>query len=236
MAAISADIPMTDSTDEQLAERVQSGCAESFAELDRRLRPRLLHVLTRRLPTREDAEDVVQQTLLRVFEKIGLYDIRQRLSPWVFTIAVRLAAQQTRRKNLPMGQEAERQLELIDDTAAPDEQASRREERDNLWTLADRVLKTEQWTALWLFYGEEQSLKEVAQSLGRTKTSVSVLLFRARKMLLPHLKKLTVTEHWQDESARSYLDKGAETPLPTTLLLDPCGGSWVSPLSGRNKL
>ncbi len=215
---ISAYIPLTDHTDERLAERVQAGCGESFAELDRRLRPRLLHVLTRRLPTQEDAEDVVQQTLLRVFEKIGLYDTRQRLSPWVFTIAVRLAAQQMRRKCLPMGQEAERQLELIDRTAAPDEQASRREERDNLWTVADRVLKTEQWTALWLFYGEEQSIPEVAQSLGRTKTSVSVLLFRARKILLPHLKKLFVTDHWQGESEL------AETPLPTTLLLDPCGG------------
>ncbi|GEM_PF-265623 len=215
---MTAILALADSTDEQLAKRVQTGCAASFAELDRRLRPRLLHVLTRRLPTREDAEDVVQQTLLRVFEKIDLYDTHQRLSPWVFTIAVRLAAQQTRRKSLPMNQESERQLELIDRTAAPDEQASRREERDNLWTLADRVLKTEQWTALWLFYGEEQTIKEVAQTLGRTKTSVSVLLFRARKILLPHLQKLTVTEQWRGES------ESAEMPQSTTLLLDPCGG------------
>jgi RNA polymerase sigma-70 factor (ECF subfamily) len=203
-------------SDEQLAERVQDGCAESFAELDRRLRPRLLHVLLRRLPTREDAEDVVQQTLFRTFEKIHLYDSRQRLSPWVFTIGLRLAAQHGRRKQLPVNQESERPLDVTCPTPGPDEQLSRREERDHLWDVADRVLKPEQWTALWLFYGEEQSIKEVAQSLGRTKTSVSVLLFRARKTLLPHLKRFAEAECEEPTPA--------DEQLPAALLVGQCSG------------
>lgn len=206
-----------DLSDEQLAQRVQNGCAESFAELDRRLRPRLLHVLLRRLPTREDAEDVVQQTLFRTFEKIHLYDSQQRLSPWVFTIGLRLAAQHGRRKQPPVNQQSERSLELTCPTPGPDEQLSQREERDQLWDVADRVLKPEQWTALWLFYGEEQSIKEVAQSLGKTKTSVSVLLFRARKMLLPHLKSFVearnMAEHMPDDQH-----------LPVALIAGQCGG------------
>lgn len=207
----------TDCSDEHLAARVQEGCAASFSELDRRLRSRLLHVLLRRLPTREDAEDVVQQTLLRVFEKIGLYDRQQRLSPWVFTIAMRLAVQHGRRKSLVFAQEAERPLEFADSARPPDEVVSRREERDQLWQIADRVLKQEQWTALWLYYGEEQSVAEVAQSLGRTKTSVNVLLFRARKALSPHLKQLAHV----DSSARLETHESQE---PTTLLLNACGG------------
>lgn len=195
-------------SDEELAERVQQGCAESFAELDRRLRPRLLYVLMRRLPRREDAEDVLQQTLLRVYEKIHLYDVRQRLSPWVFTIALRLAAQWGRRKALPVRQETESPLEIVDTAAGPHQRVSGIEERDYLWQLADRVLKKDQWTALWLFYGEEQSLLEIAQTMGRTRTSVSVLLFRARKALLPHLNQLAATEapsSRQEVSSRSLL-------------------------------
>lgn len=201
----------TDLNDEQLAQRVQGGCAESFAELDRRFRPRLLHVLMRRLPMREDAEDVVQQTLFRVFEKIHLYDARQRLSPWVFTICLRLAAQHGRKKLLPTNQETERPLDLTCPAAGPEEQLSRREEREQLWDVADRVLKPEQWTALWLFYGEEQSIKEVAQSLGRTKTSVSVLLFRARRTLLPHLKRFA-----EPDSAETLPD---DEQIPAVLLV-----------------
>jgi RNA polymerase sigma-70 factor (ECF subfamily) len=204
-------------SDEQLAARLQDGCAESFAELDRRLRPRLLHVLMRRLPTREDAEDVVQQTLFRVFEKIHLYDSNQRLSPWVFTIGLRLAAQHGRRKQLPVNQETERPLDLTCPAPGPEEQLSRREDRDHLWDVADRVLKPEQWTALWLFYGEEQSIKEVAQSLGRTKTSVSVLLFRARRTLLPHLKRFSKEGH-----AAELMPE--DDQMPANMLVGQCAG------------
>ena len=211
----------TDCSDEQLAVRVQEGCAASFAVLDHRLRPRLLHVLSRRLSTREDAEDVVQQTLLRVFEKIHLYDPRQRLSPWIFTIALRLAAQYVRRKQIPVTPESDDGHEFVDHARLPEDQAISHEERDQLWTLADKVLKPEQWTALWLFYGEEQSIKEVAQSLGRTKTSVSVLLFRARRTLLPHLRKLT---HAMDSSAESE----SQTSYSATLLVGQCAGGLDS--------
>jgi RNA polymerase sigma-70 factor, ECF subfamily len=213
-----------DLSDERLAERVQAGSAEAFAELDRRFRPRLLHVLLRRLPTREDAEDVVQQTLFRMFEKIHLYDSQQRLSPWVFTIGLRLAAQHGRRKQLPANQEAERPLDLTCPAPGPDEQFSRCEERDQLWDVADRVLKPEQWTALWLFYGEEQSIKEVAQSLGRTKTSVSVLLFRARRTLLPHLKRFA--------EAGFVEQMPADEQLPTALLVGQCSEGLAYQLPG----
>lgn len=216
---LAACSPPAERTDEQLAERVQAGCAESFAELDRRLRPRLFYVLARRLASREDAEDLVQQTLLRVFEKIDLYDPRQRLSPWVFTIALRLTAEHVRRKSFPTQQDATPTSDHVDTTAGPAELASRREIRDQLWTIADRVLKPEQWTALWLFYGEGHSVKEVAQSLGRTKTSTSVLLFRARRTLLPYLEKLTDAKpSWEEPRLAD------DNAIPT-LLVGQCGGT-----------
>ncbi len=176
--------------DAELARRLQSGCDQSFAELDRRFRPRLLYALTRRLPRREDAEDVVQQTMLRVFQKIRLFDIDQRLSPWVFTIAMRLAVEYGRRKQLPVSPEPATPLEIADTSIPPDKQLSDSEERNHLWSLADSVLKPDQWTALWLHYGEELSIAEVAHTLGKTKTAISVQLFRARKALLPHLEKM----------------------------------------------
>ena len=173
--------------DAELGRRLREGSAESFAELDRRFRGRLLYALQKRLPRREDAEDVVQQTMLRVFEKRHLFDPGERLSPWVFTIALRLAVEHGRRKRLPVSPEAGSALELADRAPPPDARLDQAEQRDALWALADRVLKPDQWTALWLHYGEEMSLAEVARSLGKTKTAASVHLFRARQALLPHL-------------------------------------------------
>ncbi|TWU30363.1 RNA polymerase sigma factor [Bythopirellula polymerisocia] len=181
--------PLSSCGDAELARRLQAGCESSFAELDRRFRRRLLFVLTKRLPRREDAEDVVQKTMLRVFQKIHLFDTNQRLSPWVFTIAMRLSVEHGRRKQLPSSPESAAPLEIADESTPPEKRLDDREERDRLWSLAGRVLKPEQWTALWLHYGEELSIAEVAQTLGKTKTAIKVLLFRARKALLPHLQE-----------------------------------------------
>jgi len=177
-------------TDEQLACQVQAGCVDSFDELDRRLRPRLLLVLNRRMQNRLDAEDLVQQTLLRVYEKIHLYDSQQKLSPWVFTIALRLAASHGRKRSVGTIQENMLLAEVDDRSPPPEKAAIAAEERDEIWAIADRVLKPDQWTALWLFYGEGHSIGEVAQSMERTRATVSVLLFRARQGLMPHLSTI----------------------------------------------
>jgi RNA polymerase sigma-70 factor, ECF subfamily len=173
-------------SDELLACRVQAGCRESAAELYQRFRPRLLYVLEKRLLQRSDAEDVVQQTMVRVIEHIDSYDLRQRFSPWIFTIALRLTTDLLRRRgrsriqqNIP--------LALVDHAVPPDRQVMDREQRDLLWRLAETVLTPEQWTALWLFYGEGYSAKEVARAMGRASVSVRVLLYRGRKALEPHL-------------------------------------------------
>jgi RNA polymerase sigma-70 factor (ECF subfamily) len=179
---------LTACTDEQLACRMQAGCRESFAELDRRYRPRLLHVLSHRVPQRADAEDLVQQTMLRVFEKIHLYNPHRRWSPWVFTVAMRLAADHARRRQPPAANSEDLSRELVDSVSTPVEQLVAREQRNLLWQVAERIVSPEQWTALWLFYGEGLTLAEVAQALGRTRAGTSVLLFRARKTLLPHLR------------------------------------------------
>ncbi len=181
-------------SDELLACHVQAGCRESSAELYLRFRPRLLHVLEKRLPQRVDAEDVVQQTMVRVLQRIDSYDLRRRFSPWIFTIAMRLATDFLRRRSRSNPQQLVH-LALVDEALPPDRQASDKEQRDQLWTLADRVLTPDQWTALWLFYGESQTAGEVARTLGKSTVSIRVLLYRARKALQPHLNSYATSLH-----------------------------------------
>ena len=62
-----------------------------------------------------------------------------------------------------------------------------REESDNVWLLAGRVLSVEQRSALWLRYAEDLSIEEVARILDKRRVTVRVLLFRAREALAGHL-------------------------------------------------
>ncbi len=172
-------------SEEVLARRVQLGCVHSYEELDRRLRPKLVYLLHKRTGSREDAEDLAQQALMRAYQKIDSYDPKRRFRSWLFTIAVRLAIDAHRKRGIQTtGEGIDR---AVDTKPGPAETVSRLDGQRRLWALADRVLDPTQRTALWLHYGEEQKAKEIAKTLGITAVHVRVLLYRARRALMAHL-------------------------------------------------
>ncbi len=186
-------------SEEDLACRARDGCADCFNELAKRLQPRLLFVLQRRVRDHADAEDLVQKTLLRAYEKISLYDPARKFSPWLFTIALRLAADHHRKSKLPT-ETGESTSALADPAPSPTQRAIQHEDASNIWVLAEGVLKPDQWSALWLLYGEGHSVREIAKTLRRTTVSVRVMLYRARKSLAPHLAAYTeITDSEKDD-------------------------------------
>ncbi len=172
----------------ELAQRARSGCAVSFEELARRYRPRLLTVLERRLSGNiSDAEDVAQEALSRAWQKIGLYDDKYQFSTWLYTIAFRIATDHHRRDrrrkhDVGLGSSCEPV-----DPAQFERTVQRKEEANNLWAVAHAVLNEAQYTVMWLRYGEDLEVKEVAKATGRTAVGTRVLLHRARKLLQQHV-------------------------------------------------
>jgi RNA polymerase sigma-70 factor, ECF subfamily len=168
----------------ELARRAQTGCADAFAELSRRFRPRLIRLVEPRVGhCRADAEDVAQESLARAFDRIDQFDARGQFSTWLYTIALRQACDHARRQR-----RRPRLAPLDADACAADESdaataAQQRDEADNLWALAQDVLPEPQHTAMWLRYGEDLSPAEIARVMGRTRIGVGVLLHRARHRL-----------------------------------------------------
>lgn len=166
--------------DRSLVEAVLGGNVQAYNVLMERYQVPLLRFLQRTL-SRQDAEDVLQETFLRAWDKLKQYDPRWEFSTWIYQIAYRLSLNhlrtQIRRKRL---------LEHAPGTEVGipvDIQLGAQEDKMNLWNTAAQVLNTPQYTALWLFYSEEMSLREVAQVMGCTVINVKALLFRARRNL-----------------------------------------------------
>lgn len=191
--------PLDTLSEEALARRVQLGCVRSYEMLDQRLRPRLVYLLYKRTGSREDAEDLAQQALIRAYQKIKTYDPNRQFKAWLFTIAVRLCIDVHRKRKIKAtGEGIERAVEPGD---GPAEAVSRMEGQRRLWALADRVLDPTQRTALWLHYGEDMKAKEIAKTLGITAVHVRVLLYRARRTLMGHLDTDTEGQNVSTQAA-----------------------------------
>jgi RNA polymerase sigma-70 factor (ECF subfamily) len=168
--------------DEELARRARAGSKECFSELVRRFDATIYSFLWVRTGCPQDARELAQETFLRAWRKLGHYDPSRRFSTWLFTLARHAAVGHLRRAPRPVAAEHAPEMQGTRE-ASPEHEASRREELGRLWSLAARVLKDEQRSALWLRYGEDLPIPEIARVLGRRESTVRVQLFRARERL-----------------------------------------------------
>ena len=85
-------------TDEELISRFQNGDERAYVELVNRYKERLLNFVFQFLGDIEQAEDVVQDTMLRLYEKKHYYKEIAKFSTWLYTIARNLANTELRKK------------------------------------------------------------------------------------------------------------------------------------------
>ncbi len=174
-------------SDEELARRARAGSAACYEEIVRRYQVPLLRFLTRRFPSRRDAEDILQDTFVKAWQSLHQFDPQYPLRTWMYTIAYRLAVSRGRRETAP--------VEALSEHAPargprPELALEEEEGRGTLWGQARQVLSEEQFMALWLFYVDEVPAGDVAKILNRSWVSVKTLLHRARKKLAPFVMEL----------------------------------------------
>lgn len=212
-----------EASSEELALEAQAGSSASFAELVARYEAPLFNFLLMRVRSAEDAEELVQDAFLRAWRKIDLYKSQWKFSTWLFTLARHLAASRLRAAPARLARSArsdgEEALHEQGVTCDPSGDLSDTEERANLWSLAGRVLTTDQRSALWLRYAEDHSVAEIAAVLGRSSVAVRVLLFRARETLGRHLDPVHGREgqmHARDGTVEKSTRGEPRPPSPST--------------------
>jgi len=165
------------------------GCEACFAELVARFQTPLLHFLIRRIGSRHDAEDLLQETFWIAHRNLSRYKSNWRFSTWIFTIANRVAAS-SRRKHR---QRSAVKMQIVRElpTADPREYAEQEEMRSTLWDSARKILEADAFTAIWLSYVESMPAEEIGLVIGRSANAVRILLHRARARLAKKLAEVT---------------------------------------------
>ncbi len=164
------------SSDADLARAARAGAREAFDALVERHATRLHRFLRMRTASPADVDDLLQDTFLLCWQKLALYDAARPFTQWLFKLAANLAV--TRARGLRRMDDTE--LDTLPGGADPAEVIAALDARGNLWDTVHRALPPQARTALWLFYGEDQSTAAVAEILGKSEGAVRILLFRAR--------------------------------------------------------
>lgn len=148
--------------------------------------PRLVRFTNRYLNgTGVDPDDVAQEAIWKAISRRELYNPKYRFSTWVYIIARRTAYDHVRNSRR---HESSGNLDEIGGQTQPTtERVDDRDDAERLWKIAQSVLSSDQHSALWLRYGEDMSISEVAAVMKKSAVSTRVLLFRARSCLRSHL-------------------------------------------------
>jgi RNA polymerase sigma-70 factor (ECF subfamily) len=89
-------------TDEELVAAVLKGDRERFGVLVERYQGRLINYLFRLLRSADDAHDLAQEVLIKVYQVLDRYDPQYKFSTWLFRIAQNAAIDQIRRRRLKL--------------------------------------------------------------------------------------------------------------------------------------
>jgi RNA polymerase sigma-70 factor (ECF subfamily) len=151
---------------------------------------RALHVHAyKMLGCLHDADDALQETLLRAWRALGRYEPRAALSTWLHAIAtnvcLRMIEQRDRRGAAHLQPYPDRLLDQLsaDDAASPEARALAREGLGLAYVAAMQTLPARQRAVLVLRDGLGYSAAETATQLGDSVASVNSALQRARATL-----------------------------------------------------
>jgi RNA polymerase sigma-70 factor (ECF subfamily) len=91
--------PLSSMADSELVARFLAGNSLAFPELVSRYQSRLLNFIYRTIGDRDRAEDLVQETFIRVYRHLHRFDQTKKFSTWIYTIASNLAKNELRNRS-----------------------------------------------------------------------------------------------------------------------------------------
>lgn len=179
-------------SDVELVRAIARGDEQAFASLYRRYSPTLLGFLIRILDSTPEAEDVLQEVFVHVWQRAADFDeTRGRVFTWLATIARSRAVDRMRATGTRNRLEGEASLERPGDVANAANDALRTEQREVLLDALASIPEGQRH-ALLLAYFEGLSQSEIAERtgapLGTVKTRTRDGLRKLRDLLRKKMK------------------------------------------------
>jgi RNA polymerase sigma-70 factor (ECF subfamily) len=194
---VEPQVPLHERGDDALVAAAGRGEREALHVLVERWGRRVHAFLRRALASSHDADDLTQETFLRLWRAAPRYRAQGRFAAWLFRIAGNLARQEMRRRRLRallLGETQTSMEDVLDSLPAPaafdPESPLRAEEIRRALATALAKLPARQRLAVLLRFYEEMSTAEIAAALGTSPRAAESLLARGTRRLRQLLRSM----------------------------------------------
>src|SRR3954464_12133143 len=192
----------TDISDQQVVVFAQEGREDAYRELIKRYERPVFSLIYRMVRDKETAEDIAQETFIKVLNNLDRYSPEFKFSSWLFKIANNLTIDHLRRRRIDtisiegapdaVTSESARatSIAVVSGNESPLEELESKE----LGTAIERAigkLRPEYRACIMLRHVEGRSYEEIAATLDLPLGTVKTYIHRARHELrraLEHLK------------------------------------------------
>ncbi len=214
---------LRDLRDEDLIVLVQQGQKRAYDEIVARYKGRLFSFIMRMVKDPALAEELTQETLIRVYIHAAKYREIARFSTWVFTIATNLVRNKMRQRSRrpmmislnPAPEDDEMPMDPAD-TRADTSEGIQREELGRLIAEATAKIPERYRVPFLLREVEQLSYEEIQQvtglKLGTVRSRINRARTRFRALIKPMLKNETLLAELEEIEARAAAeDNGPAT-------------------------
>lgn len=195
----------------ELVTAARAGSDEAFAELHNLFAHRLYRTILSIMKNREDAEDVLQDTLIRAFLALDSFEGRSKLVSWLTRIAINSSLMALRKRRVRPESSLD-SLTCCEDQVPPFESKDPRPNPEESCLQIERNLRASQAiaklkpalrTVVHFQMKHECSMKDIARSLDVSVATVKARLHRARR----GLREATRTRHEGTRLAHHFSPK-----------------------------
>lgn len=176
--------------DNHYIERVINGDIPAYASLVEKHKNLVFSIAMKILNSREDAEEVAQDTFLKAFNSLKSFEKKSKFSTWLYRIAYNGAISRKRKKKMDA---VEIDDHVMFNYSADEISANvhQMDESEQMKMIDKALLKLPETDNLLvtLFYKSEHSIEDISQITGLTQTNVKVKLHRIRKKLYEEIQE-----------------------------------------------
>jgi RNA polymerase sigma-70 factor (ECF subfamily) len=181
---------MTTNDDQIVIHQIINGDTNAFSVLVERYKDLVFTLAMRMLKNREEAEEVSQDTFIKIYKSLTKFKGDSKFSTWTYKVTYNTCLDRIKKNKrsqhvVPIDEFTTNQVKTIDNALFNLEQ------KEHEKTIKDclALLPSEDSFLLTLYYFEEQSLEEISKIVGLTANNVKVKVFRSRKKLATILRK-----------------------------------------------